>query len=351
MAYHLWDGFDDYNAASEMWSAVSGTIQYSAAYARFAAVSGLVAQGIRFTPGGPTWKQWNMASNQPTMIFGFPAFFPQFGGAGNNRFMHFSDSATVQCSLCVTSAGALVLQQNFNGSTLVTTGPGVITPGVWHWIDILITINNASGAIQVYLDQLVGGQAVLTGSNLNTRQSANNFMNQFVVGDFGNTFNGLQIDDFHAHDITGLAPNAILGDSRLYTKMAAGQGFSTLWTPNGAGANWQCVDEQIPDDDTSYVSSNTPGQIDGYTVATAGIVVAPHGVVRRSRVRRDDAGPHTFQNGIRSASSVSLGSAFTVPSSYAWTDGGVCYVNDPATGQPFTAAAADAVQAVISMTS
>jgi hypothetical protein len=40
-----------------------------------------------------------------------------------------------------------------------------------------------------------------------------------------------------------------------------------------------------------------------------------------------------------------------VPSTYGWTDGGTCYVNDPATGLPFTAAAADAVQNIISMTS
>jgi hypothetical protein len=256
MAYHLWDGFDDYDAAHELWPIVTGTVQYSSAYSRFPAPAGCVGQGARFLPGGPSWKQWNMASNQPTMIFCFPIFLPNLGGAGNNRIMQFSDSNTVQCSLTTASNGQLGLIQSFNGSLIASSAVGALTAGVQHWLAMLVTINNTTGAFQLFVD----GVQVINASGLNNRSSANNFMNQFVIGDFSNTFNGMQVDDFHAHDITGSKPNAILSDSRIYTKLPTGQGFSTQFTPNGAGANWQCVDEQIPDDDVTYVSSNTPGQ-------------------------------------------------------------------------------------------
>jgi hypothetical protein len=349
-AYHLWDGFDNYNGSSQVWSAVLGTLTYGSGFARFATPTGLLGQGLKFG-GGTSWIQWNMVSNQPTMIFGFGIFIPQFPLVGASQFLRFMDVGTGQCGLEFNSSGSILLNQGFSGATLAITVPGVMTTGIWHWLDVVITINNTTGAIQVYLDQPAGGAPVLTGSGLNTRSTANNSMNQFAIGDFGNVFNGMQIDDFHAHDITGAAPNAILGDSRIYTKKANGAGFSTLWTPNGAAANWQCSDEAPPDGDTTYNASNTPGAIDGYAVPTVPLSVAPNGLVRRSYVRRDDAGPHTFQNGIRSGSSNGLGSAFTVPSTYAWTDNNTCYVNDPATGSPFTAAAADAVQMIIDETS
>jgi hypothetical protein len=193
---------------------------------------------------------------------------------------------------------------------------------------------------------------VLSASSLNNRSSANNYLNAFLIGDTSAVFGGVQFDDFHAHDNTGSAPNAILGDSRIYTKKANAAGYTTNWTPNGAAANWQCSNDSPPDGDTTYNSSNTPGAIDAYAVQSAGFTVAPNGLVRRSYVRRDDAGPHTFQNGIRSGSTNALGTAFTVPSTYAWTDGGTCYVNDPATGSPWASATpADAASMVIDETS
>ncbi len=353
MAYQVWDGFDNYNASTELWSAVNGTMSYSSSYCRFLTPSGLLGQGLKMaSSSGSQWKQWNMVSNQATMIFGFAIYLPTIA---TGLFIEFMDGGTYQCSLLITASGQIQLVAGGGGTyggVLATSGPGVITAGTWHWIDISVTINNTTGAISLYVDQPAGGVAILTASGLNNRGSSNNYMNAFRIGDITAVFQGIQFDDFHAHDTTGSAPNAILGDSRIYTKNANGAGYATNWTPNGASANWQCVDDSPPDGDTSYNSSNTPGAIDGYAVPSAGFTVAPNGLVRRSYVRRDDAGPHTFQNGIRSGTTNALGAAFTVPSSYAWTDCGTCYVNDPATGSPWaSAAAADAATMVIDETS
>ena len=272
MAYHLWDGFDNYSAATELWPTVSGSIQYSSSYARFAAPNGLLGAGMRIPPGGPGWKVWNMVSNQPTMIFGFAVFIPNLGGVGFNRVMQFSDSSTVQCSLCVNNSGQLGLIKSFNGSTLASSALAVVSPGVWHWLDIVVTISSTVGVIQVYLDQSAGSSSlVLNASGLNNQSTGNSYMNQFVIGDFGNTFLGIQFDDFHAHDNTGSAPNSVVGDSRIYTKVASGAGYTTSWAPTGAAANWQCSDEAPPDGDTTYNASNTPGAIDGYAVSTSGL--------------------------------------------------------------------------------
>jgi hypothetical protein len=344
MAYHLWDGFDHYNAANELWTTSSGVVSYSSAFSRYPALPGMLSQGIKLQTSGA--KRFNMTSNQPTMCFSLAALF-NAPGNGTPAWMQFWDNATQQCTMGVTASGSLVLFAA-NGGTLATSAPGAVSFGVWHWLAFQVTINNATGSVVAYVD----GVQVINASNLNTRNTANNYMNAFALSDVNGNMNAPQFDDFHAHDITGAAPNSLLlPDSRIYTKPDSGQGYSTLWTPTGAGTNWQCVDDAIPDGDATYVSSATPGQIDGYALPKVNFVVSPNGLVRRSLVRKDDAGAHTFQNGIRSGNSNALGVAFAVPSTYGWTDGGTCYVNDPATGLPFTAAAADAVQNIISMTS
>jgi hypothetical protein len=345
-AYQLWDGFDNYNSSSELWAAVTGTMSYSSTYARYATPAGLLGQGLKMAGGFAQWKQWNLSGNQATMIFGFAIYIPLLG---NSPILNLMDTGNVQCSICITSSGAIQLQLGNGGTLLASSAPGVITAGVWHWLDIVVTINNTTGAVEVWLDQPAGGASVLNATGLDNRFTVNNYMNSFRLGDTGGALGGVQFDDFHAHDNTGSAPNSVIGDSRIYTKVGNAAGYQTQWTPNGASANWQCSDDSPPDGDTTYNASSTPGQIDGYAVPTAGFTGIPNGVVRRSMVRKDDGSTHTFQNGIRSSGTNGLGSAFTVPSSYAWTDS--YFVNDPATSSPFTAAAADAAQMIIDETS
>lgn len=348
MSYELWDGFDHYNASFEMWPFTNGTMSYGPSYARFAAPAGLLGQGLKMAASGAQYKGWTLSGNRQTMIFGFAIYFPSLG-SGSNNLIRFQDTSTVQCSLNITSAGAIQLVQGTAGTVLASTAPGVISPRVWHWLDIEITIASGSGAISIYIDEPAGASAVLNATSLNTQQSANAYMNVFYIGDFGAVFQGLQLDDFHAHTNSGSAPNSILGDSRIYTKIPNAAGYQTQWTPNGASANYQCVDDSIPDGDTTYVSSSTAGQIDGYAVPTAGFTGAPNGVVRRSYIRKDDASTHTFQNGVRSSSTNGLGTAVNVPSSYAWFDS--FFADDPATSAVWTAAGADAAQMIIDETS
>ena len=352
MAYQFWDGFDNYAGSTELWDsvAVSSNISYSSAYCRFPAPSGTLGQGMRI--GGSASKTKNFTGNQATAIASFAIFFESLPSTGHYGFVAFNDAGLNQCFLAVLPTGALQIF-NGNGSTVLgTSAPGVVTSGVWYWIDLIITINATTGAATVYLNQPVGGIALLTISSANTQRTGNAYANQVCIGDFNSSGNVMRFDDFHCHDSSGSAPNAVLGDSRIYTKKANGAGYATTWTPNGAAANWQCSDDSPPDGDTTYNANNTPGTTEGYAVPSAGFTVAPNGLVRRSYVRRDDAGPHTFQNGIRSGSTNALGTAFTVPASYAWTDCLTCYVNDPATGSPWASATpADAASMVIDETS
>lgn len=343
----IWDGFDNYDSSHEVWDSFSGTPVFSTSYARFPAVSGCVSQGVRCN-AAVTMKK-NLTSNQPTMIVGMGFRIPVFESSGPPQgFLAFLDSSGFQCNVGVTPAGQLIVRTGQFGTTLGSTAPATIVAGVWYWLDVDVTIG-PSGSMTLYLNQLAGGPPILSLSSVNTQGSSSGNVQAIMLGDFDSNLLALDYDDFHAHDPTGGAPNAILGESRIFTKMPSGAGAQTNWTPNGASANWQCVDEVPPDDDTSYVSSNTAGAIDSYSVALAGLTLTPNAVVTRMRVRRDDAGPHTAQVGVRSSTTNAFGTAASINSSYSWVD--AFFGTDPNTSSAWSAAAADAAQVAIDETS
>lgn len=350
MAYQLWDGFDDYDNSHELWDVTNGisNSNYSSAYARFAAAPNCVAQGLRIVASGQ-WKQKNLSSTQPRMLFSYPIYFEGFGPGGYHTFHDMLDNGSVQCRVAIGSDGSFALLNSSN-TVLVSSAPGVVTLNRWYFLDIDVTISPSAGAFSLWLSTVLGGSALITATGLNTRSTANSYMTQFKIGDMqSGNFQG-RFDDFHAMDPTGSAPNSILGEgSRIYTKVPTGAGYATALTPNGAAANWQCVDECPPDDDTTYVSAATFPLTDGYAIGAAGFTGTVNGVVRRSRNRKDDASAHTVQLGVRSSGVNSLATAVGVPSSYGWTD--AYFANDPNTSAAWLAAAADAATPVLSAAS
>lgn len=340
-AYQFWDGFDNYNASTELWDALLGLAAplYSSSYARFTAPAGTVGQGMKC---GYTYKQKNLLTQVGTVIFGFAVYLPTLGGEMLDGFQ----AGVKQWSLYVNTSGEFQFyREDTGGALLATSAPGIFRAGTWHWLDIVITTSTVAGSIAIYIDSPAGAIAVFTASGLNNSQTGNAWIDAIRLGDMSNIFAGAMFDDFHCHDNTGAAPNAVLGDSRIYTKMPNGAGGATNWTPNGASANWQCVDEVPPDDDTSYVSSNTASTVDAYAVHTAGFTATPNGVVTRMYMRKDDASTHTASVGVRSGSTPAFGAPGAVASSYSWLD--AFFSIDPNTSAAWTAAGADAAQVAI----
>jgi hypothetical protein len=353
MAYQLIDGFDDYDQSHELWDAVEGgpgSPAYSSTYTRFPAAANCVAQGIRFaTSGINMYKVKNLSGNFATLIFGVAVYFENLPNSGYAAFLGAQDNGVAQFSLSVSSNGALAVMEGYGSTILASSGAGVVTSGRYYWIDVEITFNNGAGSVSVYLSTPAGGGALFTGTGLNTAPSGNNYANQVSLGQISSAID-LRADDFHCFDTTGSSLNSILGEgTRVYTKMPNGAGYQTTFTPNGASANWQCVDDVPPDDDTTYVSAATFPLTEGYAVGAAGFTGTPNAVIRRSRIRKDDSSAHTFQNGVRSGSTNALGTAVAVGSSYGWTDS--VFVDDPNTSVPWTAAGADAASPVISAAS
>jgi hypothetical protein len=339
-AYLFADGFDNYNSAAQLYDSVTGTITYSSGFARFAPPAGLPGQGIKFASGGARIIK-NLIRNEATLIIKVAINFASLGSSSINPFLGALDAGTFQWNLCVTPSGALGVIKGASGATQVVTGPGVVTTGLWYGIEILVTINGAASTATVW----VNGFQVINATPINCQATANAFAGQVAVGDInGNGLVNMLADDFRVWDNTGGTQNAPIGiDSRLVTKLPSGAGANTNFTPNGAAANWQCVDDNPPDDDTSYVSGAAAGLLDSYAMPSAGFTVAPvGGVVSRSRVRKDDGAVRSIQIGVQSGGGSNASGAATVGSTYAFIDG--CSPFDPNTTLVWTAAGADAAQ-------
>jgi hypothetical protein len=345
----IWDGFDHYDAAHEVWNSSNSPL-YSSAYARFGAAPGCVAQGMRLGASGSKTKI--LKANVQTVIFSFAFMVAAPPSLANGIFVNAQDNGTNQAGFTIEPNLSMTVRRTPSGTILGTTAPGVLTAGAWAWLDLVLNIAT-SGYAQIYINTPLGpggvpGVPVLSATGINTQQSANAYCNIIQIGDLAiNIDQYTYWDDFHCHDAGGVAPNGILGaGTRIYTKMPNAPGALSNWTPTGAGANWDCVQEVPPDDDTTYVLAGSSVE-DNYGIASAGIGASNtvNGIVRRSRMRMDDAGPHTFQNGIRSNGVDQLGGIASVASGYAYTDS--CSIIDPNTGQPWTAAAADIATPII----
>jgi hypothetical protein len=341
MAGQFVDPFDHYSDTTTMYEQVVGTPVISSAYARFPTIGSYPNKGVKL-PGGSGRIRKNLKSNQGTLI----CFF-SYGGplptSSWNAILSFYDNGAWQASIGVTSTGAIVVYQGSGGSGVfqVSSALGLLSSSVVpsHGIEVQIVIAaSGAGSVQVWLD----GNQVINASGISTAQSGNNYANQAALGYVSGTGADIYCDYFRVWDNTGSYQNAPIGyDTRKLTKLPTGAGGLTAWTANGAAANWQCVSENPPDDDTTYVSS--AGLLsDSYAMGTSGLTGVPSMVCVKSRVRKDDGATRTLQIGVRSGSSNGLGSAYTMGSTYAWVDGFISV--DPATGSPPTAAAADAFQ-------
>lgn len=349
MAYAFCDPFDNYTDLSTYWDVVTPNVSgivMSSANARFAAPSPLTGQGVKFN------QNFNARKNLPFNIthgFAGVAFFcPTLSGFGTFvQVWDYEDNGTIQLSLAYNSVGAL---QFYRGTPVANpvgaaTAPGAVLSGSYNYYEVEFVIDPAAGVVKLWISQVAGATPIISSTGLNTRASANSFVNQVRIGGITNTGaeNGVRYDDLYIFDSSGATQNAQLGDNRMLTKMPNAPGSSSQWTDVGStGAG--CVNS-IPPDATKYISDNTPGHIEMYAMQSAGLTVPANFVVIRRQHLKDDALAHTDQSRIKSAAATAASTAVTVPSTATYQDD--IFVNDPNTGSPWiggSAGAADTIE-------
>lgn len=204
------------------------------------------------------------------------------------------------------------------------------THGVWTYYEIRAKVNGASSEIEM---QRNGGPDVpTTVVNLGTTP---------IMGiEFGthalNSERYFFVDDVYCLDTTGPAPNnTFLGDVRIETLYPNAPGGHADWARSAGTINWALVNEHPPDDDTTYVTSNTPADKDSYNFTDLTATGVVYGVQTNLIARKTTSGFKQIRTIVREAGVDYPGSPKTMAAAYNWY--GHIFETDPAGGQWNTA--------------
>ena len=170
------------------------------------------------------------------------------------------------------TAGSLIAMRSTNGVSLnVTLGTSLaaITSAVWAFVEVKWLIHASAG----YVEIRVNGNIVLrfdgntlsgaaTGGNLGAAWTT---IRLFRMVSAISPYLVMRMNDFYLCDLSGSGDDLrdYLGNVRVQILVPNAVGTSSGWTPN-AGANWEAVDDNPADDDTSYVSALAAGTRDAY---------------------------------------------------------------------------------------
>lgn len=248
MADIFWEGFDKYgvigqyvvfnNTQLSAYPVMTGewtftfpsnnAMQLAIVAGRF---SGQAMQLISSNNGATMALTRNLPSSIATAVFGIAFQSNLTGKIGITLF----DSATAQLSIIVDTDGKVKVANGDIGGTVVATQSGSgVTASTWHYLEAQITINNTTGAYDIYLD----GAHVITASGQNTRQSANNSANAISIRTTTGSGQVFTFDDMYTFDTTGGVNNAVRGDSRVETLFTTADTATIHFTVGSGVLGW-----------------------------------------------------------------------------------------------------------------
>src|SRR5579884_4067947 len=337
MALRFVDSFDHYDNAhlNEKWTS-SNLGSGSGLLAAAARISGTGKQGCRLGQGN--WIQKSITQRSGWTV-GFAVRFGDLYDAGALTSFHddpplltFVDGNTGQVALTWNSGGYLGVWVFTSAYDVWTYGSydGVqanrvgiasqpIRPGVWNYVEIQVVFSTTVGQVTLR----VNGVTVLdTAANLNTAISGNAWADGMALlrsypfaATSSNT--NIDIDDFYVADGSGTVNTGFLGDVRVEALLPADVGATTQFAVTGAATNYAAVNNNPPDDDTSYVSSGTAGQQDLYKFsAPSTLGGAVLGIQFNHFARKDDAGTRTIEGLVHTGSTTAAGPQSNPGTSY-----------------------------------
>lgn len=303
MSLLFFDGFDGYDAAADLTSfggwASTATVSLSSSVRVGSGKSMVVGTSAGGTLGSAIFMLASDKYNTDLFI----GFALNLAGSQNSAtLLFFNNSAGVeQCSLHISQLSSTTYKLVARRSTIVlAAGTTVLSAGAAYWVELKLKINDTTGIF----DCKIEGIPEFTFSG-NTRSSASLEMKGFKFSSISpsNVATGYFIDDLYVCDSAGSQNNTYLGEVRAQI-IKPSSDSSVAWTPNAGASNWDAVDDNIgaPDDDTTYVSSSTPGTKDEYGLSDLSGVNAVAGVRLVTRAKKDDANPRSFKHGIKSGS-------------------------------------------------
>ena len=335
MALLFMDSFDHYVTADivEKWTSVgSNTI---------IPTGGRRGSGCLRGPGGAGTALKGVPASGNIGIVGFAykttalgslQRFTGFHDAPNNRD-HIYVSVNSDGSISVTRSNTTGPAAS-GGTVLGTSVAGIISINNFYYIECKVLLSATVGTVTIR----VNGIQVLNLTNQNTIHTAGatTYSSIWLSGLAGGIPN-TDFDDLYVLDGSGSAPyNDFLGDVRVDACLPTGVGWANGFSPS-AGANWQCVDDATPNDDTDYNWTPNTGITDLFVTQDAPVAGASVlGVQVNISAKKMDAGVCTVAPVVRTGGADVAGTAQGPTTVYTYLS--QPYQINPVTSTPWTEA-------------
>ena len=138
----------------------------------------------------------------------------------------------------------------YGGSSIGTSIPYTVNPGIWNYIEVEFVLNSGSGIVNVW----VNGNEVISLSGLNTGSGTINAVG--IIGSIASAGTDFFVDDIYLTN----TPTR-LGERRVETLYPNADGGTLQWVPSTGTTHYNLVNS--PQVDTStYISSDTVGNLD-----------------------------------------------------------------------------------------
>lgn len=195
----------------------------------------------------------------------------QLSGVGNaaSRLLEVMAGSIPLFYLTIETPGTFAVYSGDSNAVFQGQSAEGLIEATWMYVEVQWTIGATTGAVAVW----VNGVQVLALTNIRT------VSNQIAA----TTWNALRGFSLQYGSLTPASPLMKLCDFVLYDRVTTtagdladrtgdvrvdfvkpnGVGNYSDWVPS-AGANWECVDEVPPNEDTDYVETTTPGDVDTY---------------------------------------------------------------------------------------
>jgi len=344
----LVDGFDHYGVTGDVgasWTLTGGNWTPSSSYARpsLSAPEEAVKKGVVLTavtaaakrslPGGAAG---------PVIAVGFDVK-PPVAPAGDVTVLTLRTggaSGTVQLTLHRLADGSLTLCRGAS-TVLLSSGVDALTVDAWNRIDFEVTLDDSAGAAELWINDV----SVDAASGTDTQEDASATVDHVTLHDiWGNKYALVAyLDNFYV--AAARCPSL-----RVDTFLPDADGALADFAPSAGSDLYAMIDDEGPDGDTTYLSSETVGEQFSVTYPSQAVGDEVYGVQLEAVCVNPETGSIGVKHLMRAASSNYLCAAeHTVQTAYKTVT--EVYATDPTDASPWTDAKVNAAEWGLEVTS
>jgi len=209
-------------------------------------------------------------------------------------------------------------------SAVIGTTTNALQFDTWHYIEVKVLTHLSTGTVELRVD----GDVWLTLTGVRTCGELAG-IDEIVIGkNVANATGNASwlFDDLYVLDTAADTDNDLvtfLGDVAIEWQAPATDGDVNNWTPSSGAQRYAMVDETGPDDDTTYIQSDTAGHVQTFTSGgspISGATILAAAVMFLAR--RTEGGPSSTRPVVRIAGTTyELGAAKGNTTSYSYQAG------------------------------